>query len=78
MEGNGVKIPTINNNLKIDSSILKYSPKPLQTPAISEFLCLYNFFIISKKDGQRLVGDFLRSALPFTAADSYTNLTTIR
>lgn len=49
MDGNGVKIPMMNNNLKIDSSRLKYSPKPLQTPAISEFLCLYNFFIISKK-----------------------------
>jgi hypothetical protein len=57
---------------------LKYSPKPLQTPAISEFLCLYNFFIISKKRWSEVGRGLLRSALPFTAADSYTNLTTIR
>lgn len=60
MEGNGEKIPTMNNNLKIDSSILKYSPKPLQTPAISEFLCLYNFFIINKKRWSEVDGFDLR------------------
>ena len=40
--------------------MLKYSPKPLQTPAISEFLCLYNFFIINKKRWSEVDGFDLR------------------
>ena len=59
--------------------MLVYVPNPPQTPPMTlSTVSRYSLFIKLIYDGQGLVGFIPQGRLPFTAAVSYTNLTTVR